>query len=228
MFRIVPALTTAVVLSVALSSCGDDDGATPTTPGPLATAPGTGTALPTSVPAPGFGTGNTAPLTNDQQTFSGTLAEAGNAGDAITYDGDAAPVGAEIGLVVEARPDDTTFVLSVSGLQPDRGYAVHAHVNPCGPTGEVAGPHFQHMPDPAATPEQPSSDPEYANPDNEVWLDLTTDADGSGEATATVPFTLEAGAPQSIVIHAAEKTMTDPGEAGSAGDRIACITTPLG
>lgn len=224
MIRIVPALAITALLSVALGACGDDDGASATTPAPLATAPGTGTAPATSVAAPG--TGNTAPLTNDQQTFSGTLAKAG-VGDAVTYDADTAPVGAEIGLVVEARPDDTTFVLSVSGLQTDRGYAVHAHVNPCGPTGDVAGPHFQHTPDPAATPDQPSSDPAYANPDNEVWLDLTTDADGTGVATATMPFTLEAGAPQSIVIHAGEMTMTDPGEAGTAGDRIACLTTPL-
>jgi Cu-Zn family superoxide dismutase len=59
-------------------------------------------------------------------------------------------------------------------------------------------------------------------------LDLATDADGAGTASATVPFTLEDGAPQSVVIHAGEMTMTGPGEAGKAGDRIACLTTPLG
>lgn len=229
MIRRVPALAATALLSLALVACGDDDDeATSTTLAPLATAPGTGTAPATSVAAPGAGTGNTAPQTRDEQTFAGTLAEAAGGGDAVTYDVDAAPLGAEVGLVVQAGQDDTTFVLSVSGLQADRGYAVHAHVNPCGPTGDVAGPHFQHTPDPAATPEQPSSDPEYANPDNEVWLDLTTDAEGAGEATATLPFTLEAGAPQSIVIHAGEMTMTEPGEAGTAGDRIACMTTPLG
>jgi len=221
-------MAVTALLSVALGACGDDDDATATTPAPLATAPGTGTAPPTSVAAPGFGTGNTAPLTNDQQTFSGTLAEAAGGGDAVTYDADAAPVGAEVGLVVEARPEDTTFVLSVSGLQPDRRYAAHAHVDACGPTGDVAGPHFQHTPDPAATPEQASSDPAYANPENEVWLDLSTDGDGNGVATATVPFSLSAGAPQSIVIHAGAMTMTAAGEAGKAGDRIACLTTPLG
>jgi Cu-Zn family superoxide dismutase len=227
--RIVPALAVPALLSLALVACGDDDDdTTATTAAPLATAPGTGTSPPTSVPAPGSGTGNTAPVTGDEQSFAGTLAEASGGGDAVTYDPEAAPVGAEVGLVVEGGDTDTTFVLSVSGLQPDRGYAVHAHVNPCGPTGDVAGPHFQHEPDPAATPEAPSKDPAYANPENEVWLDLTTDADGAGEATATVPFTLADGAPQSIVIHAGEMTMTEPGEAGTAGDRIACLTTPLG
>jgi Cu-Zn family superoxide dismutase len=226
--RTAPALAVTALLSLTLVACGDDDdGATATTPAPLATAPGTGTAPATSVPTPGVGTGGTAPLTADEQSFSGTLAEGAAAGDAVTYDADAAPAGAQIGLVVEGGADETTFVLSVSGLQPDRGYAVHAHVHPCGPTGDVAGPHFQHTPDPAATPEQPSTDPAYANPENEVWLDLTTDADGAGEASATVPFTLDDGAPQSIVVHAGEMTMTDPGRAGTAGDRIACLSTPL-
>jgi hypothetical protein len=113
--RTVPALAVTALCPSHWGACGDDDEATATTPAPLATAPGTGTGPPTSVAAPGFGTGNTAPLTSDEQTFSGTLAEAESGGDAVSYDPESAPVGAEIGLVVEAGPDDTTFVLSVSG-----------------------------------------------------------------------------------------------------------------
>ena len=71
---------------------------------------------------------------------------------------------------------------------PSRGYAAHAHVNPCGPTGDAAGPHFQNRPDPAAAPGKPSTDPAYANPQNEIWLDLRTDGDGDGESRAEVPF----------------------------------------
>ena len=52
---------------------------------------------------------------------------------------------------------------------------------PCGPTGDAAGPHFQNQVDPAAAPGKPSTDPAYANPQNEIWLDLRTDGDGDGE-----------------------------------------------
>lgn len=165
--------------------------------------------------------------TGETTDVAGTLAEAASGGDALTYDPTQAPVGAELAVDVEQADGATTYTLTVSGLQPDRGYAVHAHVNACGPTGDVAGPHFQNEVDPAATPDAPSSDPAYANPENEVWLDLATDADGAGTATATVPFTFTATAPQAVVVHADEMTMTEPGMAGMAGDRIACLTTPI-
>ena len=40
-------------------------------------------------------------------------------------------------------------------------------------------------------------------------------------------FTFTDRAPQSIVVHADEMTMITSGEAGKAGDRIACLTTPI-
>ena len=76
---------------------------------------------------------------------------------------------------------DTSVALTVAGLLPNRGYAAHLHTRPCGPTGADAGPHFQNRVDPAATPEQPSTDPAYANPQNEFWLDVRTDAAGAGQ-----------------------------------------------
>ena len=78
----------------------------------------------------------------------------------------------------------TEVRLDVDGLLPNRGYAAHAHVNACGPTGDVAGPHFQNQVDPAAAPGKPSTDPAYANPQNEIWLDLRTDGDGAGEVAS--------------------------------------------
>ena len=42
-----------------------------------------------------------------------------------------------------------------------------------------------------------------------------------------VPFTFTDRAPASIVIHEAETTGTAPGQAGSAGARVACITVPF-
>lgn len=158
--------------------------------------------------------------------FSGVLAEPESADSAYTY-ADPAPEGAEMTVVVTEGEDATTFVLEVAGFEPDRGYAVHAHVNPCGTTGDDAGPHFQNEVDPAATPDEPSADPAYANPENEVWLDLSTDADGAGTGEAEVPFALGDDAPASIIVHAAMETAIGPGEAGMAGDRLACLDMPL-
>jgi Cu-Zn family superoxide dismutase len=81
--------------------------------------------------------------------------------------------------------------------------------------------------DPAAGPGRPSTDPAYANPRNEVWLDLRTDGTGSGTATAEVPFAVGERAPASVVVHEAQATATDPGRAGTAGARLACLTVPF-
>jgi Cu-Zn family superoxide dismutase len=59
---------------------------------------------------------------------------------------------------------------------------------------------------------------------NEVWLDVRTDATGAGTARTTVPLVFADRGPGSIVVHEAEQTATGPGHAGTAGDRIACIT----
>ncbi|MFI9007870.1 superoxide dismutase [Actinosynnema sp. NPDC053489] len=157
----------------------------------------------------------------------GVLAPAEAADTAFTYDPVAAPPGAELALEV-VRGDGTTAVrLSAGMLQPDRGYAAHAHVNPCGRDDVDAGPHYQHEVDPAATPERPSVDPAYANPHNEVWLELTTDARGNGTAETTVPFVFDDRVPSSIVLHEHATTETEQGRAGSAGGRIACFTAPF-
>jgi hypothetical protein len=49
-------------------------------------------------------------------------------------------------------------------------------VNPCGAVASAAGPHYQHKRDPQASATAPSVDASYGNPQNEVWLDVTTDA----------------------------------------------------
>lgn len=219
-------------------SCGGDDSdvattAEPSGPAGTAATSGPSTAADQSATTLDDGTSPATTSSGDstmaaaEQSFAGTLAEATVGGDAVTYDATQAPVDATLEVMVEPGDGDTTFTLTVSGMQPDRGYAVHAHVNPCGATGDAAGPHFQYEPDPAATPEAPSIDPVYANSDNEVWLDLATDADGAGTATATVPFMFIDTAPQSIVVHADEMTMTQDGMAGMAGDRIACLDASI-
>jgi Cu-Zn family superoxide dismutase len=157
----------------------------------------------------------------------GQLAPASRASNAFTYDTALAPEGAQLTVYASATDATTRVRLVVEGLLPERGYAAHAHTNPCGASGDVAGPDFQNRTDPAAATGKPSTDPAYANPQNEIWLDLRTDGDGNGEATATVPFAFAGRAPASLVVHEAETTATAPGQAGSAGTAVACLTVPF-
>ncbi|MGH3912507.1 MAG: superoxide dismutase [Pseudonocardiaceae bacterium] len=156
----------------------------------------------------------------------GTLALPGQISNAFTYDAAVAPIGALLRLTLTASSETTTATFDASGLLPNRGYAVHLHSNSCGLVGEAAGPHFQHRVDPAATPETPSTDPQFANPSNEVWLDVRTDATGAGRSSTVVLFPLTDRVPASVVVHEEMMTATDPGKAGNAGDRVACFTLP--
>ncbi|MBC6447886.1 superoxide dismutase family protein [Actinokineospora xionganensis] len=138
---------------------------------------------------------------------------------AITYAPDKVPVGSRAAVVPISEGDKTVVILLVNGLLPDRHYGAHVHVKPCGALPTDAGPHFQNVKDPVV----PSVDPAYANPDNEIWLDFETDARGNGHAMAKVDWTFDDRQADSVVIHA-EHTQTAPGEAGTAGPRLACIT----
>ncbi|MDI6105271.1 superoxide dismutase family protein [Actinoplanes sp. NEAU-A12] len=201
-------LTTALLLTPALlTGCAEDIDEPPVVTASSATAAGS--------PASG------APVTATS-TFAPYTANA----TAVTYDPALVPAGATAAVTFMPAADSTTVQLRVGGLQPGRGYGAHLHVNPCGPTGEAAGPHYQKQADPAASASPPSVDPSYANPRNEVWLDFTTDATGNATTTATQPWTFEPPrAPRSLVIHA-QTTKTGPGEAGSAGARAGCVTLP--
>jgi Cu-Zn family superoxide dismutase len=137
----------------------------------------------------------------------------------ITYDTASVPVGSRAVVLSVPRHGGTTVDLRVRGLLPDRAYGAHVHQKPCGATGDAAGPHFQHVPDPV----QPSVDPRYANPRNEIWLDLTTDVHGNARSSASVDWRFGDRAAGSVVLHA-EHTHTGPGHAGTAGPRLACVT----
>lgn len=175
----------------------------------------------TATPEP---TGTTEATLASELSGEGALTEPGQASNAFTYNPAVAPSGARLAVTLTPSQASTTATFDVVGLLPDRGYAVHLHNKACGPTGDVAGPHFQHRIDPAATPEQPSTDPEYANPSNEIWLDVRTDAAGSGTASTEVPFVFTDRVPASVVVHEEMKTATEPGNAGKAGARAACFT----
>ncbi len=158
---------------------------------------------------------------------SGTFTTPDPASKAVTYNSSLAPVDAAI--LTSVIPSGygysrTVATLVVAGLLPNRGYAAHAHTHACGPTAEDAGPHYQNRIDPTATHQAPSTNPQYANPRNEMWLDIRTDAAGQGTAQTTVPFGFTDRRPGSIVLHEATTTATTPGQAGQAGARIACVT----
>ncbi|GAA1993074.1 superoxide dismutase [Amycolatopsis minnesotensis] len=113
----------------------------------------------------------------------------------------------------------TSTALAVSGLVPGHHYGAHVHTKPCGATGDAAGPHYQFAQDPVT----PSVDPAYANPRNEIWLDFTADATGTGFARSRVGWQFGERRAGSVVIHESH-THTDPGHAGTAGARLACVT----
>jgi superoxide dismutase, Cu-Zn family len=114
---------------------------------------------------------------------------------------------------------DTVVTLHVRGLHPRTEYGAHAHVEGCGLDGAAAGPHFQNVVDPVS----PSVDPAYANPTNEIWLDLATDAAGNGVARAEVSWQFPPDRrARSVILH--ERHTSDmPGSAGTAGARLACL-----
>lgn len=138
---------------------------------------------------------------------------------AITYAPDKVPVGSKAAVVPISEGGKTVVLLIVHGLVPDRHYGAHVHVKPCGALPADAGPHFQNVKDPVV----PSVDPAYANPQNEIWLDLVTDDRGNGYAVAKVDWEFGDRPADSVVLHA-EHTQTHPGHAGTAGPRLACIT----
>lgn len=137
---------------------------------------------------------------------------------AVTYD-ERVPAGARASVMSFGLSGQTVVALLVSGLRPLTHYGAHVHVRPCGPTGADAGPHFQDVADPVS----PSVDPAYANPANEVWLDLTTDDQGAALSVAQVEWRFGDRPAGSVVLHA-HHTATGPGEAGTAGPRLACLT----
>lgn len=173
---------------------------------------------------PGNGTPGASMTSGRTITASGTFVAPTAGATAVTYDTTLVPVGATAAVTITQNGSNTRVHLTVAGLRPHRGYGAHLHTNPCGTTGEAAGPHVQHKHDPAASASRPSVNPSFANPSNEVWLDFTTDGNGKASSTATHPWKFTTN-PRSLIIHAMT-TKTRAGEAGVAGARVACLTLP--
>ncbi|GAA1989753.1 superoxide dismutase [Amycolatopsis minnesotensis] len=149
----------------------------------------------------------------------GTFAPYTPGANAVTHDPKLAPAGSKAAVSGYTNAHRTKLKLYVKGLLPNREYGSHAHSKPCGAAAADSGPHYQNVVDPV----QPSVDPKYANPQNEIWLDFTTDANGAASAVSTVDwgFAAERRA-HSVVIHEMH-THTEPGHAGMAGARLACL-----
>ncbi len=203
------ALIAGISLTALVAAGCGDDGSTETVEIPPTSAETTtDTGLPTPLPG----------------TPGAAFQLPGEVGDdnAFTYDEAAVPVGSTVTIDSEEQDGRTTVALDATGLAPNRDFGVHVHTQPCGPAPSDSGPHYQNNVDPAATPQSPSSDPAYANPQNEIWLDITTDESGNAQAATTVDWEFRDNEAHSVVLHA-QRTMTGPGQAGMAGDRLACI-----
>ncbi|PVG84297.1 superoxide dismutase [Nocardioides gansuensis] len=111
-----------------------------------------------------------------------------------------------------SKDDSTRVRLMAEGLPPNRTFGAHVHTGLCGTDPLASGGHYQH-PGHTGTLEQ-----------REVWLDITTDADGRGVATRTVGWEFAPGTAGSVVIHANPTNPTN----GGAGARLACTTVAFG
>ncbi|MFJ5984848.1 superoxide dismutase family protein [Lentzea sp. NPDC092896] len=146
-------------------------------------------------------------------------AASGDQPKGITYDVARIPLGAKLSTGSSVANGHTTVELKVSGLLPNTKYGSHVHTKPCGAKPADSGPHYQNEKDPVS----PSVDPKYANAQNEIWLDFTTDAQGAATGTATVKWEFRKGEANAVIVHATHSS-TEHGKAGTAGDRLACLT----
>jgi Cu-Zn family superoxide dismutase len=111
------------------------------------------------------------------------------------------------------RGESTRVRLMVEGLPPGRTFGAHVHTGRCSSDPMASGGHYQH-----------STDATVPLAQREVWLDVTSDAQGRGVSTTTVPWSFEHGTAGSVVIHAQP---TNPAT-GAAGPRLACTTVDFG
>ncbi|MFI1452510.1 superoxide dismutase family protein [Streptomyces roseus] len=140
---------------------------------------------------------------------------------AVTFDAAAVPIGSGV-TVIERVGDGTHVELRLRGVGANRTFGAHVHQKPCAGEPSDSGSHYQNAHD----PQQPSTNPAYANPLNEVWLDIRTDGHGDGGAAATQAWRFRPGQARSVVIHE-HATHTGAGTAGTAGARLACVNVPF-
>jgi len=139
------------------------------------------------------------------------------------------PVGAWARVrAIETGSGKTVVTLQARGFTANETYGAHAHYKPCGATGGAAGAHYQNVEERPGNEVTASTDPAYANPDNEVWLDFTTDSEGNGSAQTVVDWQFRPSASgRSVVIHANHTSHGGTPPAGNAGARLGCLSVPF-
>lgn len=177
-----------------------------------------------TVPASATASGSTR-----HSVSKGTFDVPASAISAFTYDVTQVPVGARIVVrAVKIAHRKTLIRLRVRGLLPGETYGAHVHYLACGATGAAAGAHYQNVPDLAAGGSETvsSTNPAYANPANEVWLDFVTNARGKGRAYAVVDWRFRPTAPgttRSVILHIDPTSTGGTVPPGNAGARLACL-----
>lgn len=120
-------------------------------------------------------------------------------------------------VVAEAVDGGMEVTIQVENLPEARPFGTHLHQLPC--TEMQGGPHYQNVPAPSTAQ---LTDPQYANEENELWLDFVTGFDGRGSRTSTVKWVPRRGGANSVVLH---ERIT--GDGGVAGARLACTNLPF-
>jgi superoxide dismutase, Cu-Zn family len=133
-------------------------------------------------------------------------------GHGATVAHDSAYAGVRTQVHAWSKDGETRFRLMATGLPPNRSFGAHVHTGRCGLDPAASGGHYQH---PGTT--GPLSE-------REVWLDISSDADGRAVSETTRPWTIDAGDAGSVVIHAAT---TNP-STGAAGARLLCTDVAFG
>ncbi len=116
---------------------------------------------------------------------------------------------------LEFEDGTTEVTLTVANATASRHFGSHVHKLAC--DDNKAGGHYQNNPFTTT-----ASDPVFANPANEVWLDFETDASGGATSTAQVSWKVRTGEAKAVVLHSDHTS-----EGGIAGAKLACITIPF-
>jgi len=123
---------------------------------------------------------------------------------AVTYDPAAVPETGRVRVIVLRHGEAS---MAVTGFVPDRFFGAHLNTAACGPSGVDAGPRYQHTVNP---------DPGFINPENEVWLNFTTDSEGLAASSSVHPWPFDPDRPpRSVII-----------DDGQLATRLACVNVP--
>ncbi|MBD8043061.1 hypothetical protein H9638_04465 [Arthrobacter sp. Sa2BUA2] len=111
---------------------------------------------------------------------------------ATAYDTELIPAGAEAELTLQETDLETTMEMQVQGFAADTAYSGMLHSQACGDDASAAGPEYV---------QEDISENVPAG----LALDFTTDADGSADASVTVPWVLpDNGSGKSILLFSAD------------------------